>query len=504
MEDELDTAQSPTAPTVYSVGEPCLARIGPNDEWRPAEVVDRRRNEQKEASSEWQYYIHFQQLNRRLDRWCDDSQLRPEQPNTAVDAAAAPTTSPYTSPILRATSAIPSPYSSPAAAHQPHTEQQQPVSLSAAPLSQPAASASSPTVDRRLTRRDRRLLEEEDDELEYSDEGELEIEKEHAEKTKVRNIQTVHIATPTSHTASNTTTQPQPSIDTTSHSTSAVSFQGPPASSLAVPLSSSYSVDCWYFSPYPVPYRHMSQLYLCGLCLSYFDSSSSLVSHFLSRCSVYHPPGHEIYRDDGGGISLFCVDGALSALWCQCLCLCAKLFLDHKTAIFDCEQFLFFPIVRWLPGGYELLGYFSRSKNSFATSSDSHNVACLLTFPHHQQRGYGRLLIAASYALSRVEGRVGRPERPLSDMGRVSYRRWWTEQLMEALAQYVHGSSVMVAELSEQTAIQREDVVSVLRDMDMGDVPERAVCVHRQPAPDSGVERAAASSGGVQAGRMAM
>ena len=424
-------------------------------------MVVERRTQQSDTRDGWQYYIHFQQLNRRLDRWCDETELLPPQLNgEGGDAASSHSDSPHASPRLPSHSSVPSPSSSPVKAERPH-------SLSTSSPSHPAAS--SPSIDRRLTRRDRRLLDDEDEELEYSDEGELEIEKEHAEKTKVRNIQTIILATPASHTPA--TLKHASSAAHMSITASVFSYQ--PASSYAVQLSSAYSVDCWYYSPYPLPYRHMSTLHVCGLCFCYFDSSTSLASHFLSNCPVHHPPGNELYRDENGsndgvgGVSLFCVDGALSLSWCQCLCLCAKLFLDHKTAIFDCEQFLFFPLVRWLVGGFELLGYFSRSKQSFATSADSHNVACLLTFPHQQQRGYGRFLIAASYALSKVEGRVGGPERPLSDMGRVSYRRWWTEQLMESLSHYVHGSSVMVAELSEQTAVQREDIVSVLRDMGM-------------------------------------
>ncbi|XP_023801374.1 histone acetyltransferase KAT7-like [Cyanistes caeruleus] len=79
--------------------------------------------------------------------------------------------------------------------------------------------------------------------------------------------------------------------------------------------------------------------------------------------------------------------------------------------------------------GCHLIGYFSKEKNSFL----NYNVSCILTMPQYMRQGYGKMLIDFSYLLSKVEEKVGSPERPLSDLGLISYRSYWKEVLLRYL-----------------------------------------------------------------------
>ena len=46
------------------------------------------------------------------------------------------------------------------------------------------------------------------------------------------------------------------------------------------------------------------------------------------------------------GLSIHEIDGSSNKVYCQCLCLLAKLFLDHKTLYFDVEPFLFYVLTQ--------------------------------------------------------------------------------------------------------------------------------------------------------------
>ena len=227
-----------------------------------------------------------------------------------------------------------------------------------------------------------------------------------------------------------------------------------------------HRIKPWYFSPYPQELTNLPCIYLCEFCLKYHKSRTCLQRH-AQKCTLRHPPGNEIYRK--GSISFFEIDGRKNKTYAQNLCLLAKCFLDHKTLYYDTDPFLFYIMTLFDNRGFHIVGYFSKEKES----SEDYNVACILTLPPYQRMGYGKLLIEFSYELSKFEGKTGSPEKPLSDLGLLSYRSYWSETIVEILYKLKpqEGSterpSITINDISEQTAIKKEDVISTLQYMNL-------------------------------------
>ncbi|KAL5048473.1 hypothetical protein BDW71DRAFT_196121 [Aspergillus fruticulosus] len=215
-----------------------------------------------------------------------------------------------------------------------------------------------------------------------------------------------------------------------------------------------YDIEPWYFSPYPASFSDAEVVYIDEFCLSYFDNKRAFERH-RAKCTLTHPPGNEIYRDDN--ISFFEVDGRRQRTWCRNLCLLSKLFLDHKTLYYDVDPFLFYCMCTRDETGCHLVGYFSKEKES----GEGYNLACILTLPQYQRRGYGRLLISFSYELSKREGKVGSPEKPLSDLGLLGYRQYWRETLVEILMDSGR-ETVSENELAMLTSMTEKDVHETL------------------------------------------
>lgn len=300
--------------------------------------------------------------------------------------------------------------------------------------------------------------------------------------------------------AASSSSSPKSAATARSPKPSGGSGGAPPASassSAASPKTSSTTVtaskwDAWSDT------RRGQKLFVCEHTFKYFSSEAAYGRHAarqLARGSAAcRPPGRQIYRDPSHSppLCVFEIDGDVDQLYCQNLCLFSKLFIEHKTLYYDPEPFLFYILAEEIvdpdaaPGSLpavHAVGYFSKEK----VSHESYNLACILTFPPYQRRGYGRFLISLSYALSRLEKVVGSPEKPLSDLGKVSYRSYWAHTILSHLSECCRkvrefaertkngvensdgGAAVWmpsITAISEATAIKVEDIISTAQWLD--------------------------------------
>ncbi|XP_057835864.1 histone acetyltransferase of the MYST family 1 isoform X2 [Cryptomeria japonica] len=403
----------------YDVGCNVLCLSKWDNIYHSAEIMDRR-----DSRAGIEYYVHYLDQNKRLDEWVPFTRIMDpvSEDGRGVQLEAGKRLAPVAA---------------------------MGISITGGPCSADCKLDNSGTLDRKLTRNLKRRYDEihnvqkSTEELTPMDQT---LEKEHGEKTKVKNIQVVELG--------------------------------------------KYEVDTWYYSPYPEEYTNIDKLYICEFCLKYMKKRMTYMRH-MRKCGYRHPPGDEIYRtvvveqsvvpseckrvdestsqqikvSEKGGmqqiLSVFEVDGEKNKLYCQNLCLLAKLFLDHKTLYYDVDSFLFYILTEKDEYGHKLVGYFSKEKYSV----ESYNLACILTLPPFQRKGYGRFLIALAYELSKKEGTVGTPERPLSDLGQVSFKSYWTQALLEVLRG--HGGNLSIKDLSSMTAIRSDDIINTLQPLNL-------------------------------------
>lgn len=224
-----------------------------------------------------------------------------------------------------------------------------------------------------------------------------------------------------------------------------------------------FCAETWYYSPYPDGYHDIDCIHYCEFCLCFYVDENELRNH-MERCSLVHPPGNQIYWDPERNLAMFEVDGYKNPTYCENLCYMAKLFLDHKFLLYTMNLFLFYILCTKDEYGYHIVGYFSKNKDH----TDGFNLSCILTLPFHQRKGYGKLLINISYELSKIEKKVGTPEKPLSDLGRQTYLSFWTEKIIDYLKTVISkGETFTLQDIIDNTAIKFEDVIDSLEKVNL-------------------------------------
>ena len=167
----------------------------------------------------------------------------------------------------------------------------------------------------------------------------------------------------------------------------------------------------------------------------------------------------------------------VSLLYTQNLSLFAKLFLDNKSVFFDVIGFYYYLLVHTPDASetastapkHQIVGFFSKEKMSW----DNNNLACILIFPPWQRQGLGKILMGASYELSKNEGQIGGPGKPLSELGRKGYYKFWEARIARAVLGMKPKKTLTVREIGAQCWLTTEDTIEALKDMNVIGIENR-------------------------------
>lgn len=203
----------------------------------------------------------------------------------------------------------------------------------------------------------------------------------------------------------------------------------------------------------------LDTLYVCEYCFKYTNQEEALAGHALHCEFRNHPPGRIKYKSPKYTIRR--VKGFKHRLFCQCLCLFTKLFLDNKSMYFKVDHYDFYIIYEH--DSTKPLGFFSKDLVSYFRN----NLACILVFPPYQRRQLGTLLLDFSYTISKFEGLVSGPETPLSPFGLIGYLKYWSMKICWEFSEgeLANLEKVTLENISAVTGFRINDIILTLKYM---------------------------------------
>ncbi|CDH14671.1 probable Histone acetyltransferase SAS2 [Zygosaccharomyces bailii ISA1307] len=201
----------------------------------------------------------------------------------------------------------------------------------------------------------------------------------------------------------------------------------------------------------------LNTLYVCEYCFKYTNKEESLAGHAPHCEFKKRPPGRIKYKSPDFTIRR--VKGAKHRLFCQCLCLFTKLFLDNKSMYFKVDHYDFYIVYE--NNSTKPMGFFSKDLVSYFRN----NLACVLVFPPYQRRQLGTLLLDFSYAISKFEGLISGPETPLSPFGLIGYLKYWSMKICWHLTEgeLAKLERVTLENISAVTGFRIGDIITTLK-----------------------------------------
>jgi GNAT superfamily N-acetyltransferase len=106
------------------------------------------------------------------------------------------------------------------------------------------------------------------------------------------------------------------------------------------------------------------------------------------------------------------------------------MYIDSKSVLYEVWTFDYYLLTHTdSTGNEQIVGFFSKEKRSW----NDFNLACIFILPPWQKKGLGKILTELSYEISRQQGIIGGPERPISDVGHMGYMRLWGKKICKYL-----------------------------------------------------------------------
>lgn len=218
----------------------------------------------------------------------------------------------------------------------------------------------------------------------------------------------------------------------------------------------------------------LDTLYVCEYCFKYTNNPNDLKIHdSMCKYKLNNPPGKIKYRSPVYTIRR--VKGYKEKLFCQCLCLFTKLFLDNKSTYFKVENYEFY--ILYKTNERKPMAFFSKDVLSY----NQNNLACILTFPPYQRQRLGSLLIEFSYKLSRSQDLISGPEFPLSPFGLVGYINYWAKTICWHLldGDLNHLTSISIKDISLVTGFRISDIIMTLKYLNCIDLEKGTINIYQ-------------------------
>ena len=297
---------------------------------KPVNPYVKRIKEEERPEDQWEYFVHWEAFNKRLDEWVSGSRLvltrdlEWPRPKTSVGKKGTPIRKP--GKAFRHRDLLKKATSNAALATSPTPAPSTPMLVDDFPSSPSPAPSSKRKVPHDEEEEEEEEEEGEDEEDAEGDddaEGEMDVDGEGEVETFELNL-TESVSEPPP-LSSFSKKQEIEKLRTSGSMTQSISEIARVKNLNRLQIGK-HEVDAWYFSPYPKEYAHLPILYICEFCLSFFPSPMMFSRH-RQRCLMLHPPGNEIYRYED--ISFYEIDGKRQLTWCRNLSLLSKCFLDQ-------------------------------------------------------------------------------------------------------------------------------------------------------------------------------